>query len=122
MSTDVHTVDPDMTLLELKEHMFKEKHRGYPVLSGEEMIGVITLSDLQRVAEKDHADTRVAEVMTRKLYVIAPSEEASAAMRMMNMLNICRLPVMEDGRLVGIISREDLVRAIELCSGQDWKR
>jgi len=41
---------------------------------------------------------------------------------MMNMLNICRLPVMEDGRLVGIISREDLVRAIELCSGQDWKR
>ncbi|MEI2762942.1 site-2 protease family protein [Methanothrix soehngenii] len=122
MSDDVHTVDPDMTLQDLKEHMFEEKHRGYPVMSGDEVIGVVTLSDLQRVPEVDHADTRVAEVMTRKLYVIGPSEEASAAMMMMNKMNIRRLPVMADGRLVGIVSREDLVRAIELCSGQDWKR
>ncbi len=119
MSDDVHTVDPDMTLQDLKEHMFEEKHRGYPVMSGDEVIGVVTLSDLQSVAEKDRADTRVAEVMTRKLYVIGPSEEASAAMMMMNKMNIRRLPVMSDGRLVGIVSREDLVRAIELCSGQD---
>jgi CBS domain-containing protein len=119
MSEDVHTVDPDMTLQDLKEHMFEEKHRGYPVVSGDEVIGVVTLSDLQSVAEKDRADTRVSEVMTRKLYVIGPSEEASAAMMMMNKMNIRRLPVMSDGRLVGIVSREDLVRAIELCSGQD---
>ncbi|HQN30000.1 MAG TPA: site-2 protease family protein, partial [Methanothrix soehngenii] len=119
MSDDVHTVDPDMTLQDLKEHMFEEKHRGYPVMSGDEVIGVVTLSDLQRVPQVDHADTRVAEVMTRKLYVIGPSEEASAAMMMMNKMNIRRLPVMSDGRLVGIVSREDLVRAIELCSGQD---
>jgi len=119
MSDDVHTVDPDMTLQDLKEHMFEEKHRGYPVVSGDEVIGVVTLSDLQRIPQVDHADTRVAEVMTRKLYVIGPSEEASAAMMMMNKMNIRRLPVMSDGRLVGIVSREDLVRAIELCSGQD---
>ncbi|MGV8089648.1 MAG: site-2 protease family protein [Methanothrix sp.] len=119
MSDDVHTVDPDMTLQDLKEHMFEEKHRGYPVVSGNEVIGVVTLSDLQRVPQVNHADTRVAEVMTRKLYVIGPSEEASAAMMMMNKMNIRRLPVMSDGRLVGIVSREDLVRAIELCSGQD---
>ncbi len=122
MSTDVHSVDPEMTLTELKEHMFKEKHRGYPVIAGGEMVGVVTFTDLQKVPENDRAHTRVAEVMTRKLYVIAPSEEASTAMKMMNRLNICRLPVMEDGRLVGIVSREDLVRAIELCSDQDWKR
>lgn len=119
MSKDVRTIDPDMTLLELKEHMFHEKHRGYPVMSGEEMTGIVTLSDLQKVPEKDHATTRVAEVMTRKLYVIGPFEEASVAMKMMNRMNICRLPVLEAGRLVGIVSREDLVRAIELCSGQD---
>jgi CBS domain-containing protein len=52
--------------------------------------------------------------MTRKLYVIGPEEEASAAMKMMNELGIHRLPVMESSRLVGILSREDLVRAIEL--------
>jgi CBS domain-containing protein len=56
--------------------------------------------------------------MARKLYVIAPEEEASVAMKMMNESAVRRLPVMDAGRLVGIVSREDLVRAIELCSEQ----
>jgi CBS domain-containing protein len=54
--------------------------------------------------------------MARNIYVIAPEEEASVAMKMMNEKGIRRLPVMDAGRLVGIVSREDLVRAIELCS------
>ncbi|OPY43352.1 MAG: CBS domain protein [Methanosaeta sp. PtaU1.Bin016] len=41
-------------------------------------------------------------------------------MRMMNELGIRRLPVIDSGRLVGIVSREDLVRAIELSSGQGF--
>jgi CBS domain-containing protein len=49
-------------------------------------------------------------------------EEASTAMKMMNEKQIHRLPVMDTGRLVGIVSREDLVRALELSSGQDTKR
>ena len=64
--------------------------------------------------------TRVEQVMARKLYVIAPEDEASTAMKMMNDMQIRRLPVMDNGRLVGIVSREDLVRAIELSSGQDY--
>ena len=43
-------------------------------------------------------------------------------MKMMNEKQIHRLPVMDTGRLVGIVSREDLVRALELSSGQDTKR
>jgi CBS domain-containing protein len=49
-------------------------------------------------------------------------DEASTAMKMMNDKQIRRLPVIDSGRLVGIVSREDLVRAIELSSGQDFKR
>jgi len=58
----------------------------------------------------------VGEVMARKLYVIAPEEQASTAMKMMNDLAVHRLPVMDGDRLAGIVSREDLVRAIELSS------
>lgn len=57
----------------------------------------------------------MGEVMARELYSIAPEDEAAVAMKTMNELQIRRLPVMDGGGLVGILSREDLVRAIELC-------
>jgi Zn-dependent protease/CBS domain-containing protein len=122
MSAQVRTIAPDMTLRELKELMFREKHRGYPVMSGDEMLGIVTLTDLQNVPDEQLDHTTVEKVMARKLYVIAPVEEASTAMKMMNEKQIRRLPVMDSGRLVGIVSREDLVRALELSSGQDTKR
>jgi Zn-dependent protease/CBS domain-containing protein len=119
MSAKVHSITPEMTLAELKELMFREKHRGYPVMSGEALVGIVTLTDLQKVAEAGRAQTRVDQVMARKLYLIGPVEEASTAMKMMNEMQIRRLPVIDEGRLVGIVSREDLVRAIELCGERE---
>ena len=115
MSAPVRSIPLEMTLDELKELMFREKHRGYPVMSGEALEGIITLTDLQRVPEAERAQLASDQVMARKLYLIGPLEEASTAMKMMNDMQIRRLPVIDEGRLVGIVSREDLVRAIELC-------
>ncbi|MDD1735458.1 MAG: CBS domain-containing protein [Methanothrix sp.] len=115
MSSQVQSVPPDMTLEELKELMFRDKHRGYPVMEGEKLQGIVTIADLQKVAPEKRAGTLVGEVMARELYLIGPEDEAAMAMKTMNELQIRRLPVMDEGRLVGILSREDLVRAIELC-------
>jgi len=115
MSSPVRSVSQDMALDELTELMFREKHRGYPVMDGSALVGIVTLTDLQKVAAADRAIARVGQVMTRKLYLIDPEQEASTAMKMMNDMQIRRLPVIAEGRLVGIVSREDLVRAIELC-------
>ncbi|MBN1235521.1 MAG: CBS domain-containing protein [Methanotrichaceae archaeon] len=119
MSSQVRSISPEMTLEELKELMFREKHRGYPVMSGGVLVGIVTLTDLQNVPEARRAQTRVDQMMARKLYMIGPEEEASTAMKKMNDLQIRRLPVIEEGRLVGIVSREDLVRAIELCKERE---
>jgi Zn-dependent protease/CBS domain-containing protein len=120
MSSKVRTIPPSTTLRGLMELMFQEKHRGYPVTEGETLQGIVTLTDLQKVPDAERDTTNVGQVMARKLYVIAPEEEASTAMKMMNERGIRRLPVMDNGRLVGIVSREDLVRAIELCSGRGF--
>ena len=122
MSSSVRTIPPSTTLRELMELMFQEKHRGYPVMDGEALQGIVTLTDLQKVPDAERDTTNVEQVMARKLYVIAPEDEASTAMKMMSEMGIRRLPVMDNGRLVGIISREDLVRAIELSSGRGFKR
>ncbi len=116
MSSDVRTISKDITLRELMGLMFREKHRGYPVVENGELQGIITLTDVQKVPDEERDSVRVGDVMARNIYVVAPEEEASVAMKMMNEKGIRRLPVMDGSRLVGIVSREDLVRAIELCS------
>jgi CBS domain-containing protein len=118
MSADVHTVPPSMSLRELTDLVFREKHRGYPVVDGEKLLGVVTTADIQRVAESLRQTTTVGDVMAKKIFDIGPDEEATSAMKKLTELGVRRLPVIENGRLVGILSREDLVRAMELCSGR----
>lgn len=118
MSADVHTVPPGMNLRELTDLVFREKHRGYPVVNGGELLGMVTTADIQRVAETLRQTTTVGDVMAKKIFDIGPDEEATVAMRKLTELGVRRLPVIENGRLVGILSREDLVRAMELCSGR----
>jgi len=55
-------------------------------------------------------------LISKKMHDIGPEEEAVVAMKKMTVLGIRRLPVIENGRLVGILSREDLVMATTLCS------
>ena len=61
----------------------------------------------------------VGQVMTRDPIVIRPDEEASVAMKMMAERGIHRIPVVDNNTLIGIVSREDLVRAMELCFQRD---
>ncbi|NOZ57973.1 MAG: CBS domain-containing protein [Euryarchaeota archaeon] len=114
MSTEVVTVDEDITLQEFAEVIFTKKHMGYPVVSGGKLVGIITFSDLSRVPREKWATTRVGEVMTRKLLTISPEEEASEAFMRMARAGVGRLLVVSGGRLVGIISKTDLLRTLEI--------
>jgi CBS domain-containing protein len=87
-------------------------------VDGGELLGVVTTADIQRVPELLRQTTSVGDVMAKKIFDIGPDEEATSAMKKLTELGVRRLPVIENGRLVGILSREDLVRAMELCSGR----
>lgn len=118
MSRELKTVTPEMTLTEIISLMFREKHRGYPVMVDGRLGGIVTISNVQKVPEEKRGTTTVGDIMVKEIYVIAPDSDASEAMRKMMERQIRRLPVMEEGRLVGIVSRSDLIRAIEICSGR----
>ncbi len=117
MSRELRTVSPETTLPEIMSLMFREKHRGYPVMEDGKLAGIVTISDVQKVPEENRGTTTVREVMVKAIYVIEPGADAAEAMKKMMERQIRRLPVMEDGQLVGIVSRSDLLRAIEICSG-----
>ena len=112
---DVIYVPPDWTLEQLIDVMFKTRHMGYPVQESQTspVLGVITFADVQRVPASERATTRVEDVMKREIVSIRPDADAFDALKRMSSRNLGRLIVMEDGQMVGIVSRTDLMRAIQ---------
>lgn len=105
--------EPDVTIREVAQMMRKHRVGSSIVVSSDKPIGIITESDILKkvVAEgKDVNKVLVKDVMTSPLVSIDPYATLEDAMRVMNKHNIRRLPVMEKGKLVGIITEKDIFR------------
>ncbi|WP_122088992.1 M50 family metallopeptidase [Halalkalicoccus subterraneus] len=111
---DVHTVSPDTSIAELLERMFSQRHTGYPVMENDRLVGLVTLSDARGVDAVERDAFTVEDVMTRDLEVIDPDAEAMEALQRMQQNRIGRLLVIENGELVGLISRTDLMTALNI--------
>ena len=82
-----------------------------PVCAGERLCGLVTDRDLVTrclASGKNPEQTRVAEVMTKRLIVGRPDMDGALAASLMGREQIRRLPVMEDGKLCGMVSLGDL--------------
>jgi Zn-dependent protease/predicted transcriptional regulator len=112
------TVEADMPISELLDMMLDERHSGYPVLDTGDFVGIITLEDVQGVPS---SDTAAVDAMTpvEQLATIDPSAEVMEAFRMVGDTDVGRLPVVESGRLLGIITRTDLMRAFKIVTARD---
>ena len=108
-------VPPDMTLNQLVDVMFRTKHIGYPVQEEQSspVLGVITFGDVRQIPASKRDTTRVEEVMKREVITIGPDVDASDVLKLMSSKNIGRLIVMAEGQMAGIISRTDLMRAVQ---------
>lgn len=81
---------------------------GVPVIKHKKIVGIITRKDLLRKPE----ETRLGLLMTSKPVTIAPDTDVSEAARILVTKKIRRLPVVEDGHLLGLLSVADLIHAI----------
>ncbi len=112
MSSNVHVLNPDDTVQEALQTMFREKHMGYPVIDDGNLVGIITFEDISKIPE-DQRDIQIREIMTKKLITSPPEEDAVETLDKINRHRIGRIPVVEDGRLVGIISKTDLTNTLQ---------
>jgi len=103
-------VTPDMSVGDVIDLMLKYKHVGYPVVENDRLVGIITLKDVIN-ADKDAS---VADVMSTNPITVTPDTSVIKALKIMGERNIGRLPVVEDGKLVGIVSRSDIVKLAEI--------
>ncbi|MDL5363582.1 M50 family metallopeptidase [Halalkalicoccus sp. NIPERK01] len=111
---EVDSVSPDTSIADLLERMFSERHTGYPVMDGGRLVGVVTLSDAREVDAVERDAFTVEDVMTTELETIAPDAEAIDALNRMQQRRIGRLLVVEGGDLAGLISRTDLMTALNI--------
>ncbi len=106
---------PDWTVNQLVDQMFRTKHMGYPVQESltSPVLGVVTFADVRQIPASERDSTRVEDIMNRELISIRPDADAFDALNLMSSSNVGRLIVMDDGQMVGIVSRTDLMRAIQ---------
>lgn len=117
MTRDVHTVDPDTSVKDVVEtHFTKYKHGGFPVEKDSRLLGLVTLEDVRKIPREKWQETKVGDVMTpcEKLKCASPDELAVDALMKMSKQDIGRLPVQEDGKLVGIVTRSDILHTIRV--------
>ncbi len=110
--TDVVTIPPDGTVLDAASLMNDRRIGAVCVVDGDSLVGVFTERDiLTRVvsARRDPATTKVAEVMTTAVITCGTKGDTLDCAAVMSHSRIRHLPVLEDGRLVGMVSTGDVL-------------
>jgi chloride channel protein, CIC family len=112
MQERVETVDAEMTLDEAAKVFYGSQHRGFPVMNDGKLVGIVTQSDLLKIREQNLSpDAPVTEIMTHQPITVKPTSKLSNVLYLLDRYQIGRLPVVDAHKLLGIISRADIIRA-----------
>lgn len=131
MTTPATTIDASATLAEVLALMSRRGVRHLPVLAGERLVGMISDRDLKRaiatLAASDggpnvHAQLEriaVSKVMSTPVHTVEAGFPLEEAARVMRTRRISALPVLADGRVVGIVTDTDVLELIVQATGSD---
>jgi len=111
MTNEVATATLDSTVEDIAGMMKEEDTGAIPVVDDGELAGIVTDRDIviRCIAEgKDPAETTVEDILTEELHTIEPDADVDEAARLMSDRQIRRLPVVEEGELIGVISLGDI--------------
>ena len=110
MSTDPVTIDPRDTLSKAKNLMDAGSFRRLPVVDDGRLVGILTERDLREYTGYLES-TRVNAAMRTALVTVTPSNTVEDGARLMLKHKIGGLPIVADGKLIGIVTTSDLLKA-----------
>ncbi len=114
MSSPVITVPSNLPLAKVVDMMYASKHLGFPVIERDSLVGMVTLVDVNRTSPIDREAMQVKDIMSRDPITLPPTAPLVDALRIMSVKNIGRIPVVQDDRIVGIVTRTDILKVTEL--------
>ena len=112
---NVWTISPQATVFEAIQLLARKNVGALPVVEGGKLIGIFSERDYTRkvaLEGKTSHTTKVREIITTDVTAISPQDTVEDAMRLMTEKHIRHLPVLEDGRMVGLVSIGDMVNCI----------
>lgn len=114
MVKDVVTVSPNDTLEEFEKLLIEKRHKGYPVVFDGNLLGIITINELLQVPRIKWIDTKVQDVMMKDIIIASPNMEVFELHNKLTGKNLGRAPVLENGKLIGFISKTDILKFSEI--------
>jgi Zn-dependent protease/CBS domain-containing protein len=118
MRRDTPTVSPDLSLAALvHDYLVVSDARALPVVRGDHLLGLISLTEVRGVPSAEWPATPVGRVMrpNESLTLATPDEPVAQAFEQLAAQDIEQLPVLDHGRLVGMLQRRDVARWLELA-------
>ncbi len=119
MTENVVTVDWLTSVDELvRDYIYKYQFTNFPVFDREEFIGMVSLAEVKTIPKELWAFKQVRDIMTPADQVpcLSPNDDATEALSRMVTDDLGRMPVVEQGRLVGIVSRRDILNLFKIKS------
>jgi CBS domain-containing protein len=119
MMRDCPAVPPKLTLQELvDDYILGSGRRCFPVVEGNRALGLITLHNIKQVPRDLWSTRTVGEAMTPldKLKWVGPGEDLSSVLQLMSTEDVNQLPVVDEGNIVGMVARENLLAFIHTRS------
>ncbi len=117
MSSPVRTVAPGMILAELRDSLRTWRHTGVPVVEGGRLVGIVSHRDVERAERDGRLHLPVSSCMSHHVKTTTLDATLAEALELMTDADVGRLPVLRDGRLVGILSRSDVLRVLYRRNG-----
>jgi nanoRNase/pAp phosphatase (c-di-AMP/oligoRNAs hydrolase)/CBS domain-containing protein len=110
MSFPVQTVTPETRMEEVALMLRTKGITGIPVVNGERVVGMISRRDFRKMRKVSQIKAPVRAFMAADVLTIAPDKSPTQAAQLMVKHDVGRLPVVDNGRVIGIITRSDLMR------------
>ena len=113
MVPNVISISPDRTMEQAKELMRLKKISGLPVVENDILVGLVSIEDIIKALERHRIHDPIYKIMTKNLVVVSPDETLPQIFDKFTRTGFGRFPVVDDQkRLVGIITKEDILRGI----------
>jgi Zn-dependent protease len=119
MRSNLPSVPAQMTISQLiDDQIMNSEERSFPVMDGEQLVGVVGLEDLRKAPRSEWDHTPVSRIMTPKkdLDTVTPVEDVTDALEAFSRKDLRQMPVVQDGRMVGMIRRADIMRWLQIHS------
>lgn len=110
MSYGVHTLSPNLTIAEANARMRRYGHEGFPVVEGGRLVGVLTRSEIDRALHHDLGTAPVRAYMRAGAVSATPEDPVSRVQQIMIEHGLGQVPVVSNGRVLGIVTRTDLIK------------